>query len=163
MTAPGRKIRVMVVDDAVVARLVLSEALLADPGLQLAAVAENGQQALAQLDDAAPDVVVLDVEMPVLDGLSTLRALRAGHPDLPVIMFSTLTAAGEDATREALQLGANDYVTKPSASGREEAVRVLREQLLPKIKALVPARPAAGTTVPAPRAAVPTWRPTELA
>lgn len=158
---PTGRTRVLLVDDAVVARLLLSEALLADPDLELAGTAADGRAALDLVDQVHPDVVVLDVEMPVMDGLATLRELRARHRTLPVIMFSTLTSAGERATLDALTAGANDYVTKPSTANRQDSVRVLREQLLPKIKALCP-RGADGPSraVPAPRRdAVPAWSP----
>lgn len=141
----------MVVDDSVVVRLLVAEALRADADLQLAGVAQNGRIALEKLDEIAPDVVVLDVEMPEMDGLATLRALRARHRRLPVVMFSTLTSRGTSTTVEALTLGASDYVTKPSTGHREQSVQVLREDLLPKLKALAGRRSAGTTVVPAAR------------
>src|SRR5690242_821835 len=89
--------------------------------------------------------------MPVLDGLGTLRELRPKYPRLPVIMFSTLTAAGASATLDALAAGASDYVTKPSNVGSfDESLRSVREQIIPRLRALCAGRgplgqPAAGT------------------
>jgi two-component system chemotaxis response regulator CheB len=80
------------VDDSVVIRQLLREVLTGDPQLEVAGVAANGRIALAMLNQLAPDLVTLDIEMPVLDGLETLKQLRQTHPRLPVIMFSTLTA-----------------------------------------------------------------------
>lgn len=129
-------VRVMVVDDSVVVRLLVAEALRGSPDLELAGVAANGRIALEKLDALAPDVVVLDVEMPELDGLQTLELLRKRDRQLPVVMFSTLTSRGASATVEALTLGASDYVQKPSEGSREQSLAVLREELLPKLVAL---------------------------
>ncbi|HEY1189187.1 MAG TPA: response regulator, partial [Gemmata sp.] len=108
--ADARKIRVMVVDDSVVVRGILSEIIASDPALELAGVAVNGAQALERLPRLNPDLVTLDVEMPELDGLETLSGIRSRYPRLPVIMFSTLTDRGSVATVEALTRGASDYV-----------------------------------------------------
>jgi two-component system, chemotaxis family, protein-glutamate methylesterase/glutaminase len=131
------KIRVMVVDDAVVFRKLISEELARDPALEMVGAAANGRIALARMPLVAPDVVILDVEMPELDGLATLKELRKQYPRLPVIMFSALTERGAEATLDALTLGATDYFTKPANSGSLEAsMQVVREQLIPKIKTL---------------------------
>lgn len=138
MSAPraaGKRIRVLVVDDAVVVRRMVSDALAADPELEVAGTAANGRLALARIPQLQPDVITLDVEMPELDGLETLRALRKSYPRLPVIMFSTLTERGAAATLDALALGANDYVTKPSNVGSVAlAQQRIRDELIPKIK-----------------------------
>jgi len=107
------KIRILLVDDAVVVRRMLSDVLNGDPMIEVAGTAPNGVIALAKLPQLNPDLVILDVEMPEMDGLQTLAALRKTHRRLPVIMFSTLTQRGATATLDALALGANDYVTKP--------------------------------------------------
>jgi two-component system chemotaxis response regulator CheB len=97
--------------------------------------ASNGRIALRQIASLQPDVVTLDVEMPVLDGLATLAELRQTWPDLPVIMFSTLTERGASATLDALALGANDYVTKPTASrDRAAALDQVRGALVPLVR-----------------------------
>ena len=109
----GRKIRVLVVDDSVVVRRVVSSVLSDDPDLEVVGAAVDGRMALEMLEPLAPDVVLLDVEMPNLNGLETLKALRKTHPRLAVIMFSSLTERGAAVTTDALLLGANDYVAKP--------------------------------------------------
>lgn len=140
-------IRVLVVDDSAVARRLVAGALAADPQVELVGTASGGLEALALMDGLAPDVVVLDLEMPGLDGLGTLAALRRTHPRLPVIMFSVRTERGAVATVDALAAGATDYVAKPSAAGPETAVAAIRDGLLPKIHQL--GRPAARAPMPA--------------
>ena len=131
------KIRILVVDDSVVVRRLVTDSLQSDPELTVVAAAANGKIALNRLEQANPDVIVLDVEMPEMDGLETLSALRKTHPKLPVIMFSTLTERGAAATLEALARGASDYVTKPAnVGGVNVAVQRIRDELVPKIKAL---------------------------
>ncbi len=131
------KIRILIVDDAVVVRSRLKKILSADPELEVVGVAATGRIALAKLSQVNPDIVILDVDMPDLNGLETLTELRKTHPQLPVIMFSTLTYTGATATLDALTLGASDYATKPSNSGSVEAAdHHIRDTLIPKIKAL---------------------------
>jgi two-component system chemotaxis response regulator CheB len=108
----------------------------AEIDLEVAGVAANGKIALDLLDRVSADLVTLDIEMPELDGLQTLSALRKTRPRLPVIMFSTLTERGAVATLQALALGASDYVTKPSNLRPGQGLAILREQLLPKVRAL---------------------------
>ncbi len=137
MNGVARKIRVMVVDDSVVMRRVLCEVVASDPELEVAGHAANGEIALRLLEQVSPDVVTLDIEMPVMDGLSTLKALHVKRCSVPVIMFSTLTERGAEATIDSLALGAADYVAKPTELGNYTAARErIREALLPKIKAL---------------------------
>jgi two-component system chemotaxis response regulator CheB len=151
--------RILIVDDSVVIRQLLREVLTGDPQLEIAGVAANGQIALAMLNQVSPDLVTLDVEMPVLDGLETLKQLRQSHPRLPVIMFSTLTARGAQATIESLAFGASDYVTKPSNVGSVTVAKErIREQLIPKIKALcklTSGTPAVPFVRPRPSASLP--------
>ncbi len=129
------KIRVLIVDDAVVVRRMVSDVITADPALEVAGTAANGRIALAKIPQVNPDVVTLDVEMPEMDGLQTLAAIRKQYPALPVIMFSTVTTRGAGTTIDALRLGANDYVTKPDNVGSvKEALQCLRDQLIPKLK-----------------------------
>ncbi|HLJ96556.1 MAG TPA: chemotaxis response regulator protein-glutamate methylesterase [Gemmataceae bacterium] len=130
-------IRVLVVDDAVVVRRMLSTLLASDPALEVVGTAATGRIALAKIPQVNPDLITLDVEMPEMDGLQTLAAIRKSYPHLPVIMFSTQTERGAAATFDALALGANDYVTKPANVGSVvEAMERIREQLIPKIKLL---------------------------
>src|SRR5215469_396793 len=113
--------RVLVVDDAAVIRKLVSEELAADPELEVAGTAANGRIALAKMPQVNPDLVILDVEMPEMDGLQTLRELRKTYPRLPVIMFSALTERGAAETLDALALGASDYFTKPTTVGGLDA------------------------------------------
>ena len=111
-----KKKRVLLVDDSVVVRKALSLAIAQDPDLEVAGTAVNGRVALANFPSLKPDIVLLDFEMPEMDGLATVRELRKIDPRVPIIMFSWLTERGAAVTLEALSLGATDYVTKPSNS-----------------------------------------------
>jgi two-component system chemotaxis response regulator CheB len=145
-------IRILVEDDSVVSRKVLSDALSADHALKVVGVAGAGRIALAKIPLLTPDLVTLDIEMPVMDGLETLAALRKLYPKLPVIMFSTLTERGARATLDALSLGASDYATKPSnTGGPAEAIERIRAELIPKIKALCGVTPSKPLSLPAAR------------
>jgi two-component system chemotaxis response regulator CheB len=150
-----RRIRALIVDDAVVARRLLAEALGSDPLVEVVGAVPNGRVALARLGELDPDVVVLDVEMPELDGLATLVELRRLRPRLPVVMFSSLTERGAATTVEALARGASDYVAKPAGGGVGAALARVREELLPKIRALCGGIAAPSSTAPAPRRAGP--------
>ena len=129
------KIRILVVDDSVVVRRMVTNVLSDEPNIEVVGAAPNGRIALAKITQVNPDLIVLDVEMPEMDGLETLTAIRKSHPQLPVIMFSALTERGAVATLDALAFGANDYVTKPAQLGSKEAAsQYIRQQLIPKIK-----------------------------
>src|SRR5262249_29395256 len=128
------KIPVLIVDDAVVVRQRVSQAIAAEPDREGAGTAANGRKALDRVAALCPDVVLLDLEMPEMDGLETLSALRQIDPHVAVIMFSRHTQRGVEATVQALMLGADDYCPKPGDGlGVEECVR---GQLLPRIKQL---------------------------
>ena len=152
-------IRVLIVDDSVVIRKVLCEALSVDESIQVAGTAADGRIALAKLQQLSPDLVTLDVEMPVMSGLETLTEIRRLYPKLPVIMFSTLTERGAATTLDALTLGASDYVTKPSDTGSlQVTLSIIRQELIPKVKAL-----CAGVRGEGPRARATTRVTTALA
>jgi len=130
-------IRVLVVDDSVVIRKVLSEALTADPTIEVVGTAADGGIALAKIPILKPDLITLDVEMPGKSGLEVLAEVRRNYPKLPVIMFSTLTERGAAVTIEALSLGASDYMTKPHNTGSVEQTRArIQSDLIPKVKGL---------------------------
>ena len=131
------RIRILVVDDSVVIRKLLCDTLSSDPDLEVVGSASDGRIALAKIAQLKPDLVTLDVEMPVMNGLETLRKFASCIRKLPVIMFSTLTERGAAATLDALSLGASDYATKPSNTGSPAvAIAAIRTELIPKIKAL---------------------------
>ena len=160
-------IRVMVVDDSVVVRRLVTDVLSGDPAIQVVGTAANGRLAMSKIDSLAPDLVTMDIEMPEMNGIETVRAIRASTGAtrrVPIIMFSTLTERGASATLDALSAGANDYVTKPANVGSVAAsMESVRQQLIPKIKALTgrptaPAGAPSGTrpaAAPAPATRVP--------
>jgi two-component system chemotaxis response regulator CheB len=129
------KLRVLVVDDSVVIRRTLTKVLNEDPEIEVVGAAADGRIALDCLTQLTPDVVLLDIEMPNMNGFETLQALRKDRPSLPVIMFSSLTERGAAATLDALMLGANDYVPKPAqVNSFAVAQQCIRDEVIPKIK-----------------------------
>ena len=139
------RIRVLIVDDSAVMRSLLRSVISSDPSLEIAGTALNGETALDAIQDLRPDMVLLDVEMPVMDGLVTLRNLRERGHRMPVIMCSSLTQRGARVTIEALAAGASDYVAKPAGqTSPAAAASALAQELLPKIHALMPAMPLRG-------------------
>jgi len=132
----ARKKRVLLVDDAVVVRKALSLAIAQDRDLEVAGTAVNGRVALAKFPAVQPDIVLLDFEMPEMDGLATVRELRKIDAHVPIIMFSSLTERGASVTLEALSLGATDYVTKPSNVDMAATLAAISRELIPKIRAL---------------------------
>ena len=141
-------IRVLVVDDSVVVRRLVTDALSRDPGIEVVGFAANGRLALAKVAQLVPDLVTMDIEMPEMNGIEAVRAIRRDGHKMPIIMFSTLTERGAAATLDALVAGAQDYVTKPANVGSvQESLAQVAHNLLPKIKALVAARPAPNPTV----------------
>lgn len=154
MNPPDRKIRVLIIDDSIVACRVLSEAISGDPGMEVAGTALSGQLALSQLNAWAPDLVTLDLDMPVMDGMQTLAEIKKVRPRLPVLICSGLTGAGNRHAVKALLGGAADYVTKPSDQKKGSAgFDAFAKELLDKIKAIcqprektapLPAAPSAG-------------------
>lgn len=107
------KIRVLVVDDSAFMRKVISDILSSDPAIEVIDRARNGLECMEKVKQLNPDVVTLDIEMPVMNGLEALEQLMRQHP-LPVVMLSSLTKEGADATIRALEYGAFHFVTKPS-------------------------------------------------
>ncbi|WP_147795562.1 chemotaxis response regulator protein-glutamate methylesterase [Cellulomonas sp. Y8] len=143
------RIRVLVVDDSVVVRRLVTDSLSRDPDIEVVGFASNGRIALAKVDQLAPDLVTMDIEMPEMNGIEAVRALRRNRHTMPIIMFSTLTERGASATLDALVAGATDYVTKPANVGSvQESLDRVASELIPKIKALVPHRAGAAGALP---------------
>ena len=138
----SRPIRVMIVDDALVARGFVKRWVDAEPDLELVGSLRDGREAIDQLERIDPDVVVLDVEMPDIDGITALPQLLKKKPDLAIIMASTLTRRNAEISMKALSLGALDCVPKPEANERQASADFQRE-LIDKIRHLggAPARP----------------------
>ncbi len=155
----SRKKRVLLVDDAVVVRKALSIAIEQDPDLEVAATAVNGRIGLAKFAALHPDIVLLDIEMPEMDGLETVRELRKINGRVPIIMFSTLTERGASITLEALALGATDYVTKPSNVNGAATFEAITGELIPKIRALCRLPGARSAFSPDERKPAPAVRP----
>ncbi len=133
-------IRVMVVDDVLLVRGLMAQWLAAEPDFQIVGRYRNGRDAVANISKADPDVVVLDIDMPELDGLAALPIMLAYKPDVAVIMASTLTRRNAEMSFKALKLGAADYVPKPG-NGRELMAAVdFRRELIEKIRGLGRAR-----------------------
>jgi two-component system chemotaxis response regulator CheB len=162
---PGARIRVLVVDDSVVVRRLVTHALSDDPALEVAGGAANGIIALERVAKLNPDVITLDIEMPGMDGLTLLRQIGSRPARPRAVVFSSHTDRGAGLTLESLVLGADDYVIKAAHGSLERSLVSLRRELVPKIKqffflpsedpaANVPA-PSGGTAVPLRRAKPP--------
>ena len=137
----GPTIRVMVVDDSVVVRRLISRILQQDPEIEVAGTAASAELALQKLPALQPDLLTLDINMPGMSGLELLPILRERYPALKVLMVSTLTLQGAANTLDALMLGASDYVTKPTEdSSLGNSLERLRGEILPKIKQLTHSR-----------------------
>ncbi|SMF76388.1 two-component system, chemotaxis family, response regulator CheB [Tistlia consotensis] len=157
--------RVMVVDDSAVIRGLLSRALEEDPEIAVVSSVANGQMAVSSIARSEVEVVVLDIEMPVMDGLTALPKLLEARPGVQVVMASTLTRKNADISLKAMRAGAADYVTKPSSSSELTSADSFKRELVAKVKALGanarrrlgppksagPVRAAAVRPAPAPR------------
>jgi two-component system chemotaxis response regulator CheB len=142
--SPGdRRVRVMLVDDSAVVRGLTKRWLEAETRVELVKTCNDGEQAVAEVALAKPDVIILDVEMPRMDGLAALPHLRRLAPSARIVMASTLTSKGATTTIRALTLGATDYIAKPEATSLG-AADAYRRELIEKIVALGARRPPAG-------------------
>lgn len=147
-------VRVMVVDDSVVARGLMARWIDEDPSLAVVGTLRTGKLAVEQVAKIAPDVIVLDIEMPDMDGLTALPLLLKARPGVQVVMASTLTRRNAEISLKALSLGAADYVPKPESNAGVSTSPDFRRDLLAKVKALGGARKAKArtrTTEAAPR------------
>src|SRR3978361_822829 len=140
----------MVVDDSVVVRKIVTDVLSGDPMITVVGTAPNGRLAVTKLEQLKPDLVTMDIEMPDMNGIEAVRAIRGMRSRVPIIMFSTLTERGASATLDALSAGANDYVTKPANVGSvAQSMESVREQLIPRIRALTGRPPLPSPDSPA--------------
>ncbi|MDA7948709.1 MAG: chemotaxis response regulator protein-glutamate methylesterase [Hyphomicrobiaceae bacterium] len=150
------KIKVMIVDDSAVVRGLVSRWVGEDPDMEACGRFSNGQLAVDGIVKSDPDVIVLDIEMPVMDGLTALPELLTRKPGVKVIMASTLTRKNAEVSMKALSLGATDYIPKPETNRGVTTSQEFRDELLRKIKAMVPQkknRPVAGLATAQPQAA----------
>ena len=136
----NKKIRVLVVDDTVLYRKALTEVLARIPNVKVVGSAGNGKIGLNKIEQLRPDLVTLDFEMPVMDGLQTLRELKKKKSDVAVVMVSAHTSAGAAVTMEALELGAYDFIAKPSGGSLEQNREALLKQLKPVIQSVTTRR-----------------------
>src|ERR1700742_827257 len=143
-------LRVMIVDDSVVIRGLISRWIGAEADMEVAASLRTGLEAVNQLERINPDVAVLDIEMPELDGISALPRLLAKKRDLIVIMASTLTRRNAEISFKALSLGASDYIPKPESTREPTAAETFRHDLVLNIRHLGARarRSSPGTTPP---------------
>jgi two-component system chemotaxis response regulator CheB len=159
---PSDPIRVMLVDDSAVVRGLVTRILDEDPGITVVASVGNGQMAISALERNDIDVVLLDIEMPVMDGLTALPKLLQIDPGVKILMQSTLTSKGADVSLRAMEMGAADYIPKPTSTRDLAGGMDFKAELLGKIKALGQARrrnpnrpQRPGGAPPAPRPATP--------
>lgn len=146
--ASSSKIRVMIVDDSAVVRGLVSRWIDEDPHLETVGRSPNGQHAVDTIAGCAPDVVILDIEMPVMDGMTALPMLLENFPGVKVLISSTLTRKNAEISMKALSLGATDYIPKPETNRGVTTSLEFRTELLRKIKAFVPGKAAAAAAEP---------------
>ncbi|TQF33960.1 chemotaxis response regulator protein-glutamate methylesterase [Bradyrhizobium sp. UNPA324] len=154
-------LRVMIVDDSVVIRGLISRWVGAEHDMEVAASLRTGLEAVNQLERINPDVAVLDIEMPELDGISALPQLLAKKRDLVIIMASTLTRRNAEISFKALSLGAADYIPKPESTREASAADIFHHDLIQKIRHLgarLRRKPAVGSPPLAPASPAPAPR-----
>ncbi len=130
------QIHVLLVDDSAVVRGFIGRALESDPGIKVVASVANGEQGVSSTARHNPDVVILDIEMPVMDGITALPKILAASPGVRVIMCSTLTLRNAEITMKALQLGATDCIAKPSNSSDIHSSGDFKQDIVARVKAL---------------------------
>jgi two-component system chemotaxis response regulator CheB len=154
----------MVVDDSAIIRGLITRTLESDPGIKVITSAANGEAAVSFLTRYPADVVVLDIEMPVMDGITAIPKLLESKPDIKIIMASTLTLRNAEISMKAMELGAVDYIPKPSTNKEIISGADFNHELIAKVKAwgrkAVAARPSgAATATPASAAPLPPKAP----
>jgi two-component system, chemotaxis family, protein-glutamate methylesterase/glutaminase len=128
-----KKVKTIVVDDSAFMRKVISDLLSGDPEIQVVGKARNGMEGIEQIKKLKPDVVTLDIEMPVMNGLQALEIIMKNHP-VPVVMLSSLTQQGANETIQALEIGAVDFIRKPSGSISLD-LHTIGAEIVEKVKA----------------------------
>lgn len=129
------KLKVMVIDDTIVYRKIISDVLAEIDDVDVVGTAGNGRIAMSRIRTMKPDLITLDIEMPEMNGLEVLQALKAENIDVGVIVLSSLTVKGGELTIKALELGAFDFITKPDGSTQGENRNTVRQSLEPLIRA----------------------------
>src|SRR5437879_2343222 len=157
-TIKQEPLRLMVVDDSAVIRGMISRWIASEPDMVVAASLRTGLDAVNQIERVNPDVAVLDIEMPELDGISALPLLLAKKRNVIIIMASTLTRRNAEISFKALSLGASDYIPKPESTREPAAAETFRHDLIQKIRHLgakvrraVPATPCSSQVPGRPR------------
>ncbi|WP_027416400.1 protein-glutamate methylesterase/protein-glutamine glutaminase [Aneurinibacillus terranovensis] len=127
------RIKVLIVDDSALMRKALREIIITDEALDLVGVARDGKDAIEKVKELKPDVITMDINMPEMDGLTSMRYILDDHPEIPVIIISSLTQEGAFTTFEALALGAFDFVAKPSGTVSSN-IHVVGREIIKKVK-----------------------------
>lgn len=140
----GKKLRVLVVDDTIVYRKAVSDVLSEIPGVEVVGVAHNGKIAMSKIATLKPDLLTLDIEMPIMNGIEVLSELQSNHPNIGAIMVSTLTTDGGEMTMKALELGAFDFILKPTSKNPAEGKKQLKNNLAPILKEFRRSKNASG-------------------
>lgn len=156
-TTPGsppaqNQINVMLVDDSAVVRGFIGRILEADPDIKIVASVSNGEQGVSSAARHRPDIVILDIEMPVMDGITALPKIIEAAPGVRVLMCSTLTVRNAEITMKAFSLGATDTIAKPSNSSEIRSADDFKVEILRKVKALGRHKLAGSATAPRPAA-----------
>ncbi len=131
----NERIKVLVVDDTALYRKIIKDVLSEIPNIEVVGSAPNGKIALSKIEVFRPDIITLDLEMPEMDGLDTLRQIKLQQKNVAAIMISAHTTKGAKTTLQALELGAFDFITKPDGSNFVDNLKSLKEQFIPKIEA----------------------------
>ncbi len=134
-SAMDNKLRVLIVNDTVTYRKIVSTVLAALPDVEVLGTAANGRIALEKVAQTQPDLLLMDLEMPEMDGIEVLRRLNAARSPVGAIVLSALTAQGAQSTLDCLELGVFDFILKPASGSFDENVRRIREELKPRLAA----------------------------
>jgi two-component system chemotaxis response regulator CheB len=148
MSSPSDKITVMLVDDSSVIRNVISTILKSDPNIEIVASVSNGENAITMARSKQPNVIILDVEMPVMDGLTALPEILKCAPNTKVVMCSSLTARGAETTMKAMALGAVECLVKPTSSEVRGEDSPFKITLLNMVRSLAPIKATSSAQSP---------------